>query len=88
MCPRATCSGDETNRHVMWDCPFAGVVWARAEGLLGRVVRGFHVTWARVERGVWASGGRRNRFLLWLIISLFKRVLWQGRKEWVLRGVD
>ncbi|KAJ3591795.1 hypothetical protein NHX12_006927, partial [Muraenolepis orangiensis] len=28
--PRATCAGEETVRHVMWDCPVARVVWAKA----------------------------------------------------------
>ncbi|CAB1314526.1 unnamed protein product [Coregonus sp. 'balchen'] len=35
-CPRPTYGGEETVRHVFWDCAFAGVVWARAQGLIGR----------------------------------------------------
>ncbi|CAB1340571.1 unnamed protein product, partial [Coregonus sp. 'balchen'] len=35
-CPRTSCGGEETVRHVFWDCAFAGVVWARARVLLGR----------------------------------------------------
>ena len=65
------------------------MLWARAEGLLGRVVRDFRVTWAWVERGVGrVAGGARARFLVILVISLFKDVLWEGRKELVEKGVE
>ncbi|CAB1347001.1 unnamed protein product [Coregonus sp. 'balchen'] len=78
-CPRPTCGGEETLRHVFWGCAFAGVVWARAQ-LIGRVRGDFVVMWARVERVVGkARGTVRDRFLLWLLISLFKRGLWEAR---------
>ncbi|CAB1312772.1 unnamed protein product [Coregonus sp. 'balchen'] len=81
-CPRPTCGGEETLRHVFWGCAFAGVVWARAKVLIGRVRGDFVVTWARVERGVGkARGTVRDRFLLWLHISLFKRELWEARQK-------
>ncbi|CAB1348842.1 unnamed protein product [Coregonus sp. 'balchen'] len=81
-CPRPTCGGEETLFHVFWVCAFAGVVWARAQVLIGRVRGDFVVTWARVERGVGkASGTVRDRFLLWLLISLFKRGLWEARQK-------
>ncbi|CAB1325345.1 unnamed protein product [Coregonus sp. 'balchen'] len=81
-CPRPTCGGEETVRHVFWDCAFAGVVWARAQGLIGRVRGDFVVTWARVDRGVGrARGTVRDRFLLWLLISLFKQGLWEARQK-------
>ncbi|CAB1323375.1 unnamed protein product, partial [Coregonus sp. 'balchen'] len=81
-CPRPTCGGEETLRRVFWGCVFASVVWARAQVLIGRVRGDFVVTWARVERGVGkARGAVRDRFLLWLLISLFKRGLWGARQK-------
>ncbi|CAB1340743.1 unnamed protein product [Coregonus sp. 'balchen'] len=81
-CPRPTCGGEETLRHVFWGCAFAGVVWARVQVLIGRVRGDFVVTWARVERGVGkARGTVRDRFLLWLLISLFKQGLWEARQK-------
>ncbi|CAB1347091.1 unnamed protein product, partial [Coregonus sp. 'balchen'] len=56
-CPRPTCGGEETLRHVFWGCAIAGVVWARAQVLIGRVRGDFVVTWARVERGVGKARG-------------------------------
>ncbi len=82
VCPRATCSGEETIRHVMWDCPFAGVVWGKAQTWLRQVVPGFNMTWLSVETGV-SSGNRKVDFLVWLIISLIKRSLWSARRELV-----
>ncbi|CAB1347396.1 unnamed protein product [Coregonus sp. 'balchen'] len=76
-CRRPTCGGEETLRHVFWGCAFAG-----AQVLIGRVRGDFVVTWARVERGVGkARGTVRDRFLLWLLISLFKRGLWEARQK-------
>ncbi|CAB1347335.1 unnamed protein product [Coregonus sp. 'balchen'] len=64
-CPRPTCGGEETLRHVFWGYAFAGVVWARAQVLIGRVRGDFVVTWARVERGVGKARGMvRDSFLL------------------------
>ncbi|CAB1334198.1 unnamed protein product [Coregonus sp. 'balchen'] len=88
-CPRPTCGGEETLRHVFWGCAFAGVVWARAQVLIGRVRGNFVVTWARIERGVGkARGTVRDRFLLWLLISLFKRGLWEARQKMERTGRD
>ena len=88
-CPRSSCGREETVRHVFWDCAFAGVVWARARVLLGLVRGDFVLTWARLERGVGrARGTDRDRFLLWLLMSLFKRGLWEARQNMVKTGRD
>ena len=88
-CPRSSCGREETVRHVFWDCAFAGVVWARARVLLGLVKGDFVLTWARLERGVGrARGTDRDRFLLWLLMSLFKRGLWEARQNMVKTGRD
>ena len=95
MCPRVGCSEEETVRHIMWDCRFAGVVWARAERLVTRAGGDIRLSWEKVERGVGrVAGGVRSRFLLWLVVSLVKRGLWEARvdlvrrnREWGVEGV-
>ena len=88
-CPRSSCGREETVRHVFWDCAFAGLVWARARVMLGVVRSDFVLTWARLERGVGrAKGTDRDRFLLWLLMSLFKKGLWEARKNFVKTGRD
>lgn len=74
-------------RHALWDCPFAGLVWARASGLVRKVVPGCSLTWARVERGLGrAVGERRAKLLVWLVISLLKKGIWEKRRELVRAG--
>uniref|UniRef100_A0A8K9V1F6 Reverse transcriptase domain-containing protein n=1 Tax=Oncorhynchus mykiss TaxID=8022 RepID=A0A8K9V1F6_ONCMY len=88
-CPRSSCGREETVRHAFWDCAFAGLVWARARVMLGVVRSDFVVTWARLERGVGrAKGTDRDRFLLWLLMSLFKKGLWEARQNLVKTGRD
>ena len=85
-CPRATCSEDETVRHALWGCHFAGSFWARARGLLARIDPGFGLSWGVLERGI--AGRGRETFLLWLVISLAKRELWRARLDLVRSGKD
>ena len=85
LCPRVGCVGEETIRHVMWDCPFARVVWGRARAWLVHLVPGFRMTLTRVEKGV---GLGSTMFLTWLIISLVKRGLWTARQDLVGKNKD
>ena len=88
-CPRAACAASETVRHVMWDCPFAGLMWRRAGELLRRVEGGLLLDWDKVERGLTGVvRNRRTRFLLWLIMSLCKRGLWLAREDLVKYNRD
>ncbi|KAK9543285.1 hypothetical protein VZT92_001076 [Zoarces viviparus] len=80
VCPREGCMGEETVRHVMWDCPFASIVWGRAATWLRRLDPGFKLTWTRVVEG---GGLGSKHFLTWLIISLVKRSLWVARQDLV-----
>ena len=83
VCPRPTCPGEETVRHVMWDCPIAKIVWGKVGERLGQVVRGFNLTWDKVERGL-GSGN----FPMWYIISTTKRIMWSARQDQVKRNKD
>lgn len=88
-CPRVACTADETIRHVFWECTFAGLVWSRASHILNEIDPGFVLTWERVELGVGEARRRgRDRFLLWLVISLTKRGMWQARKDLVGKNRD
>ena len=88
-CPRVACAAAETVRHVMWDCPFAGVVWQKAGRILRNINAGFVLTWEKVERGlVGVVRSRKSRFLLWLTISLLKRGMWLARQDLVQHNRD
>ena len=80
VCSRNGCLGEETVRHVMWDCPFAeGQSHGGKVGQwLGQMAQGHNLTWDKVERGV---GVGNVVTPMWTIVSLTKRFLWLARQE-------
>ncbi len=82
QCPRPGCTGDETVRHVLWDCPVAVGVWSLAAGLLE-----CYVPWlVMVRRDVFVFSGLlpqpvpgRKWRQAWRTVCIVKTVLWRAR---------
>ena len=76
---------EETVSHVFVECPFAGAVW----GELGRFFQGMGpLSWDVVMLGLGLRGRGRAGFLLWLLISVGKTILWDARQALVRHRVD
>jgi len=99
-CPREGCSGEETIRHAFWECAFAQSVWTKGERLLRMISGSFKVSCENVMAGIRCKRGEgKDVLLLWLIMSLIKKGLWEERKrirrgkgknsaEGLIRGVE
>lgn len=99
-CPREGCLEEETIRHTFWECAFAQSVWARGRRILGMISENFKVSSDNIIGGIRSKKGEgKVVFMLWLIISLVKKGLWEERQivsrgkgkrsaEGVIRGVE
>ena len=77
FCPRGDCMRIETVQHTFWACRFAQRVW-------GGAGRRFAALWGLTERGVlfgdgWKGWRIREREQVILVISLYKKALWDAR---------
>ena len=84
FCPRGDCFGVETVPHTFWACAFAQRVWAGVRGQFA-ILRGL------MERGVlfgegWQGVRPKERDLAMLVVSLYKKALWDARCAAVRTG--
>ena len=80
-CPRPTCGGEETVRHLLWECSAARDLWILAGPLVnpclpaGEVLNAQLVLYGVSQRTM-TSGQFRQ---LWLTLTCFKEALWTSR---------
>lgn len=80
FCPRDTCMAEETQSHVFWDCPFAAEVWGEMGKVFDLCGARVNLCYEKVMFGLVLGGvGKRVNFLVWLLISLVKKGLWDSR---------
>lgn len=89
-CPRPTCGGEETVRHLLWECPFALDLWREAGPLVTPSLPAGEVLDPQmVLYGVSRSPIPPHQFRqLWLTLTCIKEAIWTSRKLLVGKRVQ
>ena len=89
-CPRSTCGGEETVRHLLWECPFVMDLWQRAGPLVAPCLPAGEVLNPQmVLYGVSQSQMTSQQFRqLWLTLTCIKEAIWTSRNLLVGKRVE
>ncbi|KAJ8335383.1 hypothetical protein SKAU_G00387250 [Synaphobranchus kaupii] len=86
FCLRNMCFGVETVEHTFWSCAFAQDVWAEA-GTYFVPLQGLTAKGVLLGEG-WGKMGYRDWERVLLVLSLFKKGLWDARSASIRAKVD
>lgn len=78
-CPRG-CGKDETIRHLLWECKFAGELWACTDKWIRMVAPNYNLNYDMVIYGCELIDFPKEVFkIAWLLVSWTKLILWDTR---------